>query len=578
MSQTSEKDQVTLRKTSRSHLVLIGIILSVLWALFFILTDVYLSRPNGLGEYELTTMHVLRSHLRRADFSAYTFDTGLGMSIYRLLPAGFGGILTIPVSLLPEKIHPELLAFLNALRLGISGACMIGLLQRVDYHLDHTSKRILRTLKRLLPFFFGLLYTIAAFLLCLLLHLPVADTFFLLPLLLMKQIRKNTMDASEQSDIQPVLSLSLLILFACFLCANTVWGLFLFPVPIVFLIIRRLLSRRSQNQHLPWKKQLLPQLVALVLAFLLPACLLLPQYMQFHYACGEGEPAATFLRQFGNDTDPYHTDVTFHSEATDILLGQTPTLLIAVRPTEESENTLLPESYSTSFDFLNTWFASLWPSLPIDPFQNATYSSQTYTVPATQTYSLSNLFASELYCAVKLPQRQHPVEVYLNDRLITTISQGQGTFLIHLGAYQVGQSLTLRLEGETPLDLANVAVDFAYLNEVNWELYTQDATFGITNLQVESDGITAEATTSSGYMLLTNIPYEKGWSLYFNGEKISTQSYQDAFLSADLPAGQSTLHLSYTAPGSTIGGWISGLTFLGLGIYFTRTNRRKTKE
>lgn len=552
--------------SSRRHLFLVGVCFSILWALFFILTEIYLSNPNGCGTFELATMHVFRNRFHHANFSTYTFDVGLGMNIFRLLSAGFGGILTIPLSLLPEKIHPEVLALLNALRLGVTGACFANLYIRFGWGLRENKHRWARLLLRVLPILLGLLTSIVFFVLCYFLHLPVADTFFLLPILLLKLQKESGTDSHPSG-----LSLSLLLLVCMFFGANVVWGLLLLPIPLVYIACR----------HFIFKQHTLRQYLTFAAAWLLLSCYLLPHYMQFPYACGKGEPASAFLQLLGNDTDAYHTDVTFHSPATDILLGKSPTLLITqVDPSVTSEldtpehaQTSTTDSSQTQFQFLNDWIYSLWPSLPISPFQPINDISSSYTVPATQIYSFSNMFAHELYCAVRLPQRQHPVEVYLNDLLITTITQQQGTVMVDLGAYNVGQVLTLRLEGESPLDLANVDVNFAYFNTENWDLYTQNATFGITNLTVDPDGITCEAIVSPNMMLLTNIPYEEGWTIYFDGQKLPTRAYQDALLCADLPAGNSILHLRYTAPGSTLGGWISGISFLALAVYVTWKKR-----
>lgn len=618
-SNADEKPKTALPhpSSSLSRLLLTGVAFSILWSLFFILTKIYLSRPNGLGEFELTAMHVFRSHLHRADFGAYTFDAGLGMSIYRLLPAGFGGIFTLPLSLLPEKIHPEALSLLNALRLAISGACFVPLMESCTAHAARSKQGVRAKIQTLLPTLAGLLYSVCAFVLCLVLHLPVADTFFLLPLLLLQlQKRAGHVDAhaaghseepaagqadaqvGEQADEQAaLLSLPSLFLIAAFLCANAVWGLFLLPIPVLFVLVLCLRkSKRSPEAKRPIRRFVRECVGSMVAAFLLLLFLLLPQYMQFHYACGEGEPGAAFLARLGNDTDKYHTNLTWQCAATDILFARSPSLLVTAReqtaaeqadasdaapsvtpePSTEATYPLLwPENYSSEFEFFNAWVYTLWPSLPVEPFQTATYQVSPETSSTSQTYTLDTLFSSELFCAVSLPERQRPVSIYLNDQRITTITERQGTCVIRLGTYHVGQLLTLRLEGSSQQDLAHASVSFAYLNELNWSLYTGDVNFGVSNLSVKQDGITAEALVSSGSMLLTNIPYEDGWSLYYGGQKVAVRAYQDAFLCADIPAGNQVVHLRYVAPGSTLGGWISGLSFLALAVYCTWGSRKK---
>ena len=51
---------------------------------------------------------------------------------------------------------------------------------------------------------------------------------------------------------------------------------------------------------------------------------------------------------------------------------------------------------------------------------------------------------------------------------------------------------------------------------------------------------------------------------------IHTSSVKMRMLCADVTAGNYVIHLHYTAPGSTAGGWISGLSFILLAVLYAR--------
>ncbi|MBO4688519.1 MAG: YfhO family protein [Clostridiales bacterium] len=466
------------------------------------------------------------------------------MSFYRLLLGGFGGILSFPASLLPEKVHPQVLSFLSALRLGAGTAFFFHLLRKVSRDSSSHTRKIFTC------HVLGFLYSALTVLLCLLLRFPVADTAFLLPCVLLLLLRRD-----PQSG-KPFISY-IIVLSACLL-SSAAWSLLVLPV----LAITFALSGHSRS-----KERILSSLLSLGIC----ACILLPQYMQIPCALGKGEPSARFLQELGNDTGLYRSDVTFHSAATARLLDTSPSVLI-VSP---QHLTTSATDYESQFTFLNEWFYTLWPALSIQPFQNTSSGELVYTDTTTITCSVTTLFMDPLYCAVTLPNRSSDVEVFLNDRSISTIRNSHGTVLLSLGTYNVGQTLNLRFTSSDPEDLIGASVRFGHLNSINWEAFTDSSNFGITSLEKDSDGITAEALIASDSAILTNIPAEDGWSIYLNGAKTKVSSYRGAWICADAPAGSYIIHLHYTAPGSIAGGWISGLSFLVLATLYMLATKKE---
>lgn len=59
-------------------------------------------------------------------------------------------------------------------------------------------------------------------------------------------------------------------------------------------------------------------------------------------------------------------------------------------------------------------------------------------------------------------------------------------------------------------------------------------------------------------VFMTSIPYDEGWTIYANGEKIKSQRVLEGFLGALLPQGDYTIKLVYRCPG-LVKGWITTL-------------------
>ena len=62
------------------------------------------------------------------------------------------------------------------------------------------------------------------------------------------------------------------------------------------------------------------------------------------------------------------------------------------------------------------------------------------------------------------------------------------------------------------------------------------------NISVHTDGI-----------FMTSIPYDEGWTLYANGEKMDTYALIEGLLGTDLPAGEYKIKMIYHCPGLRIG-------------------------
>ena len=76
-------------------------------------------------------------------------------------------------------------------------------------------------------------------------------------------------------------------------------------------------------------------------------------------------------------------------------------------------------------------------------------------------------------------------------------------------------------------------------------------------------------TEKDGVMLFS-IPYDEGWSVTLDGEKVSTQKAAGYLLCFDISEGEHEIELSYTVPGIKEGAFISFLlllVFVGLVLY-----------
>ncbi len=85
--------------------------------------------------------------------------------------------------------------------------------------------------------------------------------------------------------------------------------------------------------------------------------------------------------------------------------------------------------------------------------------------------------------------------------------------------------------------------------------------------QNEGNYLKGHMDLASSTTIFTSIPYEKGWNVYVDGNKVKTYEVLDAFIAFDLNSGNHVIEFKYTTPGLKLGIGISLLSMLVLFIY-----------
>lgn len=81
---------------------------------------------------------------------------------------------------------------------------------------------------------------------------------------------------------------------------------------------------------------------------------------------------------------------------------------------------------------------------------------------------------------------------------------------------------------------------------------------------------------SDGYLTFS-IPYDKGWKIYIDGKKVSTEKMYDALLGVKLEKGSYNVNLIYTPPGRILGIFLSIVGAFLTVIYLRKENTKKAR-
>lgn len=130
--------------------------------------------------------------------------------------------------------------------------------------------------------------------------------------------------------------------------------------------------------------------------------------------------------------------------------------------------------------------------------------------------------------------------------------QGQ---LFHVGKMKAGQQVDIQFELNEGKELSGelycypmefVESQFEGFYNILWNKSMEVTKFTDTkiegNITVNEDGV-----------LMTSIPYDDGWTLYANGQKVETLRIMNSFMGAKLPKGEYDIKLVYHCPGLPAG-------------------------
>ncbi|NLP48121.1 MAG: YfhO family protein [Clostridiales bacterium] len=144
--------------------------------------------------------------------------------------------------------------------------------------------------------------------------------------------------------------------------------------------------------------------------------------------------------------------------------------------------------------------------------------------------------------------------------------------IIDFGVCKAGDEISIELpveKGDTGnfsvyvygFDTARFAEGFERLEEGRLEI-----------TEFRDTKIVGTFTGQTGGLLYTSIPYDKGWSVSLNGEKLKDEdivAVGDAYLAVKVnKAGANTLELRYEAVGLRLGAYISGYTLIAVLLFF----------
>ncbi len=208
-----------------------------------------------------------------------------------------------------------------------------------------------------------------------------------------------------------------------------------------------------------------------------------------------------------------------------------------------------------------------------EPITEGSTGSVTYTVEITSTDRLYCYFPSD-YPKV--------VDLYVNSVKRNTYFDGHTHVIYDVGSYTVGQRVEVKLQfSDTKMYIENGADYFCYLDSARYaEVMNQldDHQYNITNYSDDH----FEGTISvdeKNCTVFTTIPYDEGWNVYANGEKVEIFETLDSLMAFRLAPGDYELEMKYLPKVIVAGALISvGGIAAFAGIWTAESYKKRKKR
>lgn len=147
--------------------------------------------------------------------------------------------------------------------------------------------------------------------------------------------------------------------------------------------------------------------------------------------------------------------------------------------------------------------------------------------------------------------------------------------ILELGYLEAGDNVTI---SSTDSDVSMIQLyAYSFDNKVFHEVFEKLNSNPMEITDFSDTNIKATVDAEENGMLYTSIPYDKGWTVYVDGKKVSTKAFKNALLAINLSAGYHTLEFEYSPAGFKQGLFLSGLCII-IFIIIVISNYHKNKK
>lgn len=147
--------------------------------------------------------------------------------------------------------------------------------------------------------------------------------------------------------------------------------------------------------------------------------------------------------------------------------------------------------------------------------------------------------------------------------------------VLYLGNLMAGERLTLS-NGDEEDDTPEISVDIYKMDDgVLREAIDKLSANHLTQVKYDSTHVEGSIAMEQAGRLVLSVPYEKGWKVEINGERVQPELFGNALMAFDLEPGDYTISMTYTPYGECVGMVVSIVSILLFTALMLRERRKQ---
>ena len=243
---------------------------------------------------------------------------------------------------------------------------------------------------------------------------------------------------------------------------------------------------------------------------------------------------------------------------------------------EETEK----ETYDLFLSYNRTKDALNYEDLNEGPKYTKYYLRKNDKAPIVLTTEVVVEKEAPMYFVIPFQMYNAPAEVYCNgEKIHAEEFASYYSVILSLGSHKAGEKLELEIRCDDDI-YASFAPIVAYLDLEVLDAQMKILNEGISDVHVSDGKVDFVAEAKENQMIITTVPFEDGWTVTVDGQKVQYSAYQDAFICFSVSSGTHSIEMRYNSPGQTVGVIISaaGLLAAALVIVCLRKGPKEEKE
>lgn len=209
------------------------------------------------------------------------------------------------------------------------------------------------------------------------------------------------------------------------------------------------------------------------------------------------------------------------------------------------------------------------------PIPDATYTKVDAALPGTVTFSFTPTTNNSYYMSLGSAVDSDAVDITVNGEAVPIDENFRDTILLNVARRDIGKTINIVVSLKKP----SVWLQALNLYELKQDVVDQDfQELAKNNAKVTTMSgahVNATVTIKKNQLLMTTIPYNKGWRVYIDGKQVKTTKAVKTFLAAKVTPGKHKVKFIFSPEGWRLGWQVTGITFLILIIIFISTNYRR---